>query len=202
VRPEWRGGGIRNANLSQYAELLAEVRDQFFIVSVADLMEGREWIVGPRLKADLELHEGVPFGTLAALFSLADVVYTSGGFGTLLAMAVETPVVSVLGGFEPASWANASARSPYLGIEPRVPCACGSSGCMKLCTKDLDLPLAVARLREFLSSICIQTSDTPRRSMNEMFDSPIRVSSLPLSHQQIQLQRAMLYGRASMGQRA
>ena len=203
VRPEWRGGGIRNANLSQYAELLAEVRDQFFIVSVADLVPGREWIVGPQLKADLALHDGLPFGTLAALFSLADVVYTSGGFGTLLAMAVKTPVVSVLGGFEPASWASAGARfSPYLGIEPKVPCACGRSGCAMPCTKELDLPLAAARLREFLSSICIQTPDTPRHSMAEMFDSPIRVSSLPLSHQQLQLQRAMLYSRASTGMRA
>jgi hypothetical protein len=70
------------------------------------------------------------------------------------------------------------------------------------CTKELDLPLAAARLREFLSSICIQTPDTPRHSMAEMFDSPIRVSSLPLSHQQLQLQRAMLYSRASTGMRA
>jgi hypothetical protein len=202
VRPEWVGGGVRNANAEQYAELLAAIRDDFFIVSVADLVPGREWIVGPRLKPDVTLHKGeLVFEQLAALFSRADLVFTSGGFGTLLAMAVETPVVSIIGGYERASWASAGSRfSPYLGIEPISPCNCAAS-CRRFCTKVLDMPAATARLREFLSQICIQTSDTIRTPMAEMFDPAEAVQRPPPSTQQLQLQRAMA-SRANTGMRA
>ena len=168
MRPEWAGSGVRNANPAHYAELLAEIREQFFIISVADLQPSQEWIVGPQLRADITLHKGeLPFELLAALFHRADLVFTSSGFAAILAPAVGTPVVSVIGGYEAASWHAAGGRlAPYLGIEPRVPCECGTSSCHRPCTKELDMPLAKARLREFvdanvkgLSEICIQNWD-------------------------------------------
>jgi hypothetical protein len=168
MRPEWAGSGVRNANPAHYAELLAEIREQFFIVSVADLQPSQEWIVGPQLRADITLHKGeLPFELLAALFHRADLVFTSSGFAAILAPAVGTPVVSVIGGYETASWHAAGGRlAPYLGIDPRVPCECGTSSCHRPCTKELDMPLSKTRLREFveahvkgLSEICIQNVD-------------------------------------------
>ena len=202
ARPEWAGGAVRNANEAQYAELLAAIRDDFFVVSVADLVPGREWIVGPKFKADVVLHRGeLVFEQLAALFSRADLVFTSGGFGTLLAMAVETPVVSIIGGYERASWASAGARfSPFLGIEPIEPCSCGTS-CGRYCTKVLDMPVATAKLREFCVRNMLQIGDTPRTPMAEMFD-PAETAERPrLSVQQLQLQRAMI-SRSNTGMRA
>jgi hypothetical protein len=202
ARPEWAGGAVRNANETQYAELLSTIRDDFFVVSVADLVPGREWIVGPKLKADVTFHKGeLVFEQLAALFSRAALVFTSGGFGTLLAMAVETPVVSIIGGYERASWASAGARfSPFLGIEPIEPCSCGGS-CGRYCAKVLDMPVATAKLREFLSTICPKNDHIIRTPLSEMFDPAETTPRPTLSGQQLQLQRAMI-ARANMGMRA
>ncbi len=88
VRPEWRGSGIRNANVNQYAELVAMVRDSFFVVSIADLEPNREWIVGPQLIPDVAFHRGeLPFDTMAALMARAALVYTSSGFPAVLGPA-------------------------------------------------------------------------------------------------------------------
>lgn len=170
VRPEWPGSGLRNADPAAYAELFASIRDAYFVVSIADLEPGKEWIIGPQLKADHTLHAGeLPFEGLAALISTADLVWTSGGFATILAPAVGTPVVSVLGGYEPASWLSAGAKfAPYLGIEPVNPCSCGSSMCHRRCTKALDVPLAKQRLHEFVSGLGV-SPPAESRPITEMF---------------------------------
>lgn len=170
ARPEWRGSMVRNANPQHYAELFQLIRDTFFVVSVADLEPGREWIVGPELKADLTLHRGeLTFETMAALFKAADLVYTSSGFAAILAPAVKTPVVSIVGGYEALS-AHASGAKfvPYLGIGPRVECACWTSQCRQTCDKAIDMDMAADQLRAFVSQIGIQIADnvTP---LNEMF---------------------------------
>ena len=155
MRPEWRGSGIRNANTNQYAELITLVRDSFFVVSVADLEANREWIVGPQLKADLELNHGeLSFEALAALFSRAALVFTSSGFPAILGPAVGTPTICVQGGFEPASWhADGAKFAPYLGIEPISPCVCATSACTRPCTKLLDMPRARAAITEFSTKL-------------------------------------------------
>ncbi len=165
-RPEWGGSALRNADPAGYMELLAEIRDTFFVVSVADLQATAEWIVGPEFQADATFHKGeLHFEMLAALFAQADLVFTSSGFAAILAPAVETPVVSVIGGYESAVWHSAGAKfAPYLGIDPVHPCQCGTSMCRQGCDKTLDIPAAKARLRQFVSEqgvrILPQTSGT------------------------------------------
>jgi hypothetical protein len=161
-RPEWRGSAARNADPVCYAELFATIRDHFFVISVADLAPGQEWIVGPQLRADVALHSGeLTFEAMAALFSLADLVYTSSGFAAILAPAVGTPVVSVVGGYESAICHSSGQRfAPMLNIEPETPCSCWSSQCRVTCDKRIDMPKATARLREFVSETCIQTQDS------------------------------------------
>ena len=155
ARPEWRGSMIRNADPAAYAALLEAVRHRYRVVSVADLVPGHEWLVGPEPDADLKLHQGeLSFEALAALFARADLAFTSAGFGTILAPAVGTPVVSVVGGYEHSSWLSSAAKFvPYLGIDPIRPCACAVSGCRARCDKRIDLPTAIERLLHFVETL-------------------------------------------------
>ena len=167
-RPEWNGGQLRNADPEAYAALLATIRDRFFVVSIADLAPGQEWLVGPRFKADVIIEDGrLPFETLAALVEAADLMFTSGGFGAVLAPAVGTPVISVYGGYERASWIGdtCSKLVPYLGIEPIKPCDCASSGCRTFgrgCNKSVDISAAIARVKAFVTDLGISLSSEHR----------------------------------------
>ena len=169
VRPEWRGSGVRNANVDQYAELIAMVRDSFFVVSIADLEPNREWIVGPQLIADASFHHGeLPFDTMAAIMARAAIIFTSSGFPAVLGPAVGTPTVSIQGGFEPARWHADGARwAPYLGIDTKEPCAC-SGACQGVCSKLIDMPHAKMALADFLGKLGISTP-AETRPASEMF---------------------------------
>jgi ADP-heptose:LPS heptosyltransferase len=161
ARHEWRGGAQRNADPAAYAAILDAIRDQFFVISVADLEEGKEWLVGPPAKADLSFHAGeLVFEALASLFKQADLVLTSSGFGVILASAVETPCISVVGGYEDPHCHDSAARfAPYLVIGPRVPCSCWTSMCRQRCDKSIDLDAAIPRVRDFVSQNCPQAAE-------------------------------------------
>lgn len=180
ARPEWRGSMVRNANPDDYAALFATIRDAFFVISVADLEPTREWIVGPQLKPDLMLHKGeLTFETLAALFARADCVYTSSGFGAVLAPAVGTPCINVQGGFEPGSWhADGAKLAPFLTIDPVKPCHCASSHCTNPCDKKLDMVFAKAKVEGFLSQLGLFSPDVERRPVSEIF-GPAENADMP-----------------------
>lgn len=153
TRPEWLGSRVRNARVDQYRTIASRLHERFFVVSVADLALGKEWIEGEEFPADLKYHGGeFVIEILAAIMHRSDLVLTSGGFAAMLGPAVETPTISVLGGYEPAGWCADGAKfSPYLAIDPVTPCRCGSSGCQNRCTKLLDMPIAFARIDAFTS---------------------------------------------------
>lgn len=153
MRPEWAGSGVRNANVEDYRAITAKLHEKFFIVSVADLEPQREWIVGPEYPADMAFHRGeFVIEILAAIFRRSDLIVTSGGFAAMLGPAVETPTISILGGYEPPTWCGDGAKfSPYLAIAPNPPCQCGSSGCQNHCSKNLDRPAALAAVQAFTS---------------------------------------------------
>lgn len=150
-RKEWGGCPARNPDHAAYAKLFASIRDRFFVVSLADLQDGAEWMVGHRIQADVELHRGeLEFETIAALIQQSSLVFSSPGFAVVLAQAVGTPVCCVFGGYENASSFSAGARfSPYLGIEPIKPCNCFQHN--HPCDKRIDLPAAIAKLQAFVA---------------------------------------------------
>ncbi|MBZ9943444.1 hypothetical protein LB533_20365 [Mesorhizobium sp. BR1-1-13] len=150
-RTEWGGCKNRNPDHDAYAGLFASIRDRFFVVSVADLAPGKEWMVGHPVKADVECHAGeLDFETLAALFSLSAMVYASPGFAVILAQAVSTPVACVFGGYEDSSSFLGGARySPYLGIDPIKPCSCFSH--KHDCEKGIDIGAATKLLQSFVA---------------------------------------------------
>ncbi|WP_128361519.1 hypothetical protein [Mesorhizobium sp. M7A.F.Ca.CA.004.12.1.1] len=148
-RTEWSGCQARNPDHDAYRDLLATIRDDFFVVSVADLVSGKEWMAGHPIKADVEFHRGeLDFETIAALTSVAALVVTSPGFAAILAQAVGTPATVIFGGYEnSSSFAGGARYSPYLGIDPINPCQCFSHS--HACQKTIDIPAATTRLRAF-----------------------------------------------------
>lgn len=147
-RTEWGGCSQRNPDHSAYAALARAVRDEFFVVSIADLLPGVEWMVGEDIEADVELHQGqLDFETIAGLMSMAGVVFCSPGFALVLAQAVGAPVVAVFGGHESARLYDHGAPTDHL-ISPVRPCECFNKS--HRCDKFIDLDCAVPALRNFV----------------------------------------------------
>lgn len=149
TRPEWGGCAARNPDYDAYYELFQAIREDFYVVSVADLVPAVEWMVGHPIKADVEFHRGeLTFEALAALTQRASMVYASPGFAPLLAQAVGTPSVCVFGGHESALTISGGAHlAPTLGIDPIEPCNCFVNN--HQCRKAIDLPRAIAAIQEF-----------------------------------------------------
>lgn len=175
-RPEWQGGALRNADPAAYSEMASMLRDRYFVVSVADLEPGHEWIVGPPFPADVCYHGGeLTFELLAAVFSRADLIFTSSGFASVLGPAVSTPTVSIQGGYEPASWhADGAKWAPYLAVEPIRPCRCGTSGCRQPCDKRIDIPAAKRAIESFLTGpdTCVTTVFNQSERATPMLELP------------------------------
>lgn len=148
-RSEWGGCKIRNPDFDAYRALFLAIREQFFVVSVADLADGREWIPGQPVLTNVLYHKGeLDIEVLAALVGQAALVYTPPGFAAVLAQAVGTPSVVVFGGYENSSSFRTGA-APYLGIEPVNSCRCFSAS--HACDKRIDLVDAKRRLLEFVN---------------------------------------------------
>lgn len=181
-RTEWRGSTARNADPENYARLFALLRDEFFVISVADLVPQREWIVGPVLQADVTFHEGqLAFPALAALFKDADLVYTSSGFAAILGPAVGTPTVNIVGGYEHAS-AHDSGKQlvAMISIGPEPGCKCWSSTCRQPCTKTFDVDAAISRVRDWAKGLFPEFGPQRRswQDMHVMQDSDMPTQNL------------------------
>ena len=150
-RPEWGGHKARNPDPEAYAQLFESIHDRYFVVSIADLEPGKEWLVGRPLAADIKLHSGeLDFETMAGLFSKAKLVFTTGGFAVIMAQAVETPVIAIMGGYEDhRSYLGGARFSRYLGIDPIKPCQCFSHD--HKCQKAIDIPSAQKRIEDFIA---------------------------------------------------
>lgn len=146
---DWGGCNARNPDHDAYAELFASIRDRFYVVSVADLVPGKEWIVGHRIEDDAKFHAGeLDFETLAGLTSLSAMVFCSPGFAGVLGQAAGAPVSMIFGGYERSAFFFDGAKSaPVLGIDPINPCECFSHN--HACRKAIDVPAAKSRLAVF-----------------------------------------------------
>lgn len=157
-RTEWGGCAARNPDINAYRTILDAIREQFFVVSVADLKRGQEWMVSSPIGADVRFHAGeLDIEILTGIFKRSALVYTAPGFAVVLAQAVGVPVVSVFGGYEDSSSFAAGARfSPYLGIDPIHPVRDFRHN--NRVDKTLDVPAAIGRALEFIHENCAQTS--------------------------------------------
>ncbi len=152
-RREWGGCAARNPDSHTYRSLVECIRARFFVVSIADLVPGVEWISGAAIDADAEFHGGeLSFETLAGMFSMARLAFTAPGFAVPLAQAIGTPVVCIHGGYESSRSFSLGARmSPTLGIDPMRPCDCFSHNHRCRYDKRIDMDAAIGRLEAFLA---------------------------------------------------
>lgn len=153
-RTEWEGCAGRNPDFKAYSEIFRAIRDRFFVVSVADLVPGKEWIAGHFEVPDVALHKGeLTFELLAALAARAGLVFASAGFAPLLAQAVGTPTICVFGGHESSMTIKDGAKfAPTLGIDPIEPCDCFDH--YHKHKKSIDIPAAIARAVTFVEQQC------------------------------------------------
>ncbi|MFN1150327.1 hypothetical protein, partial [Serratia liquefaciens] len=98
VRSEWRSDS-RNPDPDYLVQASRIMRQHFCVISVADLQEGEEWLVGEEPEADLKLHAGeLSIKELMRLVEHAAVVVTPVGWALPAAIAYKTPVYVVAGG--------------------------------------------------------------------------------------------------------
>lgn len=149
-RVEWSGSAARNPEPLPYVELARTLRRQFYVVSVADLEPGVEWLVGEPLEADVTFHAGeLPFELLAALVARSSLVYASPGFAMVLAQAVGARLVGVFGGHESARFYDHGQKLHHW-IQPIVPCECFSK--VHKCSKTIDVEREKERLLHFVET--------------------------------------------------
>lgn len=137
-----------------YAALFAGLRDRFFVVSLANLAEGKEWIVGQEQDVDVKLHhDELDFETMAGLYAEADMVFANPGNATVFAQAVGTPSITVYGGHESFRTTNSVGAhlAPTLAIEPVKPCECHDRN--HDCDKRIEIEPAKAKIEAFVSSL-------------------------------------------------
>ncbi|OSK27556.1 hypothetical protein EAMG_05373 [Escherichia coli M056] len=98
VRKEWKNLS-RNPDPRYIAQAARELRKHFYVVSLADLEEGEEWLVGELPEADLYLHHGeLSLMEMLALTEHAAVVVSGVGWALPVAVCYRTPVFIIQGG--------------------------------------------------------------------------------------------------------
>lgn len=129
LRSEWLVPA-RNPDESLPAEAARLLRALgYFVVLIADLEDGREWLVGPKPEADAEFLRGeLGVGELCALIANAALVVAPVGFAVPVAMAYRTPCVVLAGGVlkwnGPQAVMDERIEAPVRWIMPDAPCYC------------------------------------------------------------------------------
>ena len=143
----------RNPDAEVYRALYAAIRDRYFVISLADVTQNVERLIGEQIEPDAAFHAGeLNIEEIAALVSMSAMVLCSPGFMAVLAQAVGARSVCVFGGFEDARSFSAGARfTPTLSIEPIHPCACWLPACAH--SKEIDMQTALARIAQFTGGV-------------------------------------------------
>lgn len=100
IRKEWQAEA-RAPDAKYIAEAADVLRERgYFVLSVAFLAQGEEWLVRPAPNADVSLHGGeLTMWEIASLVQAASVCVGGVGFIIPLCASTHTPVYTVLGGF-------------------------------------------------------------------------------------------------------
>lgn len=148
-RKEWGGCKARNPDFAAYKAIYEKLAKDYFVISIADLEKGKEWLAMEDLPADVKIHRGeLEFGTIAAMISRAELVLSSPGFAIALAQAVGTKSICVFGGYEnSASFSAGATGAKYLGIDTVNPCQCFSHH--HTCDKRIDIDMAFKKIEGF-----------------------------------------------------
>lgn len=149
-RKEWGGCKNRNPDINSYINLFKKIKDDFFVISIADLQSNFEWIVSEDISCDLKFHKGeLSFEEIAGLFKLSSLVFCAPGFSTVLSRSMGIPVITIFGGYEDSS-SFKRGYGPYLGVDTIKPCQCFSH--IHRCEKRIDMIDAEQKIKEFIDA--------------------------------------------------
>lgn len=147
IRQEWNAT-TRNPDREHYKSLLDAIREDYFLVSVADIDPPLERIDSIPVEADLEFHQGeLGVEDMVGLMGISSLVYCSPGFALVMAQATNTKMVCVFGGHESARLYERGAKTDCL-ISPINPCECFSK--THNCDKRIDMTAAIQKARSFI----------------------------------------------------
>jgi ADP-heptose:LPS heptosyltransferase len=150
-RKEWNGCKQRNPDAAAYVEILNKFRQDYFVVSVADLVPSVEWEVSASIRADKVFHRGeLDIESIAGMMAISDLVYCSAGFSLVMSQAVGANMIAVFGGHESSRLYNHGFKN-NLFIDPINPCECFSK--VHACNKRIDIKQAEINIKEFLHDI-------------------------------------------------
>jgi hypothetical protein len=173
LRKEW-DGHLRNPDPLAYNELYRAARENFYVISIASLKPGVEWIVGGEQPADLKIHDGsLEMWEMAALVAQSDLVFCNAGMAPVLAQATGIASIVVYGGRESfRTTQRAGAHlAPTLGIDPINPCDCHSH--THACDKRIDVEKAMARIRTFVDENLAVRHDLRRHPGEARHSEPV-----------------------------
>ena len=141
-RREWHNPA-RNPRPEYVARAAEELRRRgYFVVSVADLADGQEWLVGEPPEADLVLHAGEwPVSDLLGAVQAASVVVGGVGWIVPACIAAKTPLYVIHGGHGGHNH-RSKITAPWMDVsrvgwaEPRGMCMC--TNMRHRCAKEID----------------------------------------------------------------
>jgi hypothetical protein len=160
LRKEWKSDS-RNPLPGYVAEAVEALREDFTIVSVADLQDGQEWALDPLPKADIVYHRG-ELSVERLLGLVRGAAGLVGGVGWIVpaALAYRIPLFLIYGGW---GYSNGPHRLFGPGVDrsfveeamPDVFCNCNSNS--HACDKRISAPMG-DRARAFALRLVRETA--------------------------------------------
>lgn len=156
LRHEWNGPA-RNPDPAAVRALVDSVGNDFYVISVADLVPGVEWIDGEAPYADVRFHAGeLHFTTIAALMARpGSVVISPPGFGMVMGRAVGAWTCGAFGSFELPAWWEFGTPQPdrFMTIAPIREIPDEELWRKELdCDKTIDVSAAIDRFKAFTAA--------------------------------------------------
>lgn len=152
LRQEWLAPA-RNPDAMVMPALLEAIRDRFFVISIANVAEGVEWIDGPTPAVDAEFNHGQLHPTTIAAMMVNATVMTPPSFPLCIGRAVNAWTIGVFGGHELSDWYRPYTPMPerFISIDPVSPCGCWNR--QHSCDKTTDIPAAVEKVVSFCENL-------------------------------------------------
>lgn len=163
LRSEWINRN-RNPLPSVMPELLEAIRARYFVIGVADLSPGNEWLDGDESAAmtfdATFLHGQLHVTTQAAIMAFpGSTVLAASGYPLVLGKATWAWTIGVFGGHDAEHWVADGCPIParWCGVRPIDPCECMLRDPRHTCRaarKLVDMPAALAKVTAFADQAC------------------------------------------------
>ena len=140
-RSEW-DYPTRNPKPEYYQLLIDKYKDEYFYVSIADLEDGVEWLVGNLKGIDVKFHKGeLPLSMIFGLMKISSMMICYPAFFMMAGIAIRSKTFTIWGGCShPAASLEESMglwNFSYVAPYPACNCFLPKHDCNKEISKDL-----------------------------------------------------------------